>query len=169
MSEIDRLLRRQAELAGRLAPETEPGMTLAAELAVMNAPAAEQQDEKSAGTAENPPPRQTHEEPGTRSPAREAAQTQMPGAETLWQTLSALRSQRASAQALRQAQMERNSRRVMQEQGVRLLSRTPQNTPDGLMGGFTQTMTVAGPAAAPTAWSMAEISRFFERDARRYG
>ena len=30
-------------------------------------------------------------------------------------------------------------------------------------------MQVTGLAGAQTAWSMAEISRFFERDARRYG
>lgn len=168
MSEIDRLLRRQAELAGRLAPETEPGMTLAESVAAMAVPAAAQQ-EQATGTAGNPPPRYEQEAPVAGAQTQQEAQTQMPGAETLWQTLLTLRSQRASAQALRQAQMEESSRRVMQEQSVRLLSRTPQNTPDGLMGGFTQTMTVAGPAAAPTAWSMAEISRFFERDARRYG
>ena len=46
---------------------------------------------------------------------------------------------------------------------------TTNNAEGGLLGSYRQTMTVAGIASGPSQWSMQEISRFFERDARRYG
>lgn len=39
----------------------------------------------------------------------------------------------------------------------------------GVRTSVSAQMQVTGLAGAQTAWSMAEISRFFERDARRYG
>ena len=44
-----------------------------------------------------------------------------------------------------------------------------QTVEDKLRELTRQTMTVAGIASGPSQWSMQEISRFFERDARRYG
>ena len=83
--------------------------------------------------------------------------------------LSALAGQNMQAAALRQQAIERELRRTRESQSVLLSARTPQNTPAGLTGAYEQTLSVAGLAAAPTQRSMAEISRFFERDARRYG
>lgn len=54
-------------------------------------------------------------------------------------------------------------------QTVELEKRTPESAEGGVMGSYRQTMTVAGIASGPSQRSMQEISRFFERDARRYG
>ena len=51
----------------------------------------------------------------------------------------------------------------------RLLDHYRERAEGGLLGSYRQTMTVAGIASGPSQWSMQEISRFFERDARRYG
>ena len=56
-----------------------------------------------------------------------------------------------------------------ERQTVHLTKQTPDNAVGGLLGSYRQTMTVAGIASGPSQWSMQEISRFFERDARRYG
>ena len=56
-----------------------------------------------------------------------------------------------------------------QRQTVELEKRTPESASGGLTGSYRQTMTVAGIASGPSQRSMQEISRFFERDARRYG
>ena len=58
---------------------------------------------------------------------------------------------------------------LQERQMVELEKRTPERAPSGLTGSYRQTMTVAGLASGPSQRSMQEISRFFERDARRYG
>ena len=58
---------------------------------------------------------------------------------------------------------------LQERQTVHLTKQTPNNAEGGLLGSYRQTMTVAGIASGPSQWSMQEISRFFERDARRYG
>lgn len=58
---------------------------------------------------------------------------------------------------------------LQEHQTVHLTKQTPDNAESGLLGSYRQTMTVAGIASGPSQWSMQEISRFFERDARRYG
>ena len=58
---------------------------------------------------------------------------------------------------------------LQERQMVELEKRTPECAPSGLTGSYRQTMTVAGIASGPSQRSMQEISRFFERDARRYG
>lgn len=51
-----------------------------------------------------------------------------------------------------------------------LPSQTRQSAYEGgLIGDFRQTMVTAGLAGIRTQRSMSEISRYFERDARRYG
>lgn len=58
---------------------------------------------------------------------------------------------------------------LQERQTVELEKRTPESASGGLTGSYRQTMTVAGIASGPSQRSMQEISRFFERDARRYG
>ena len=58
---------------------------------------------------------------------------------------------------------------LQERQTVYLTKQTPDNAEGGLLGSYRQTMTVAGIASGPSQRSMQEISRFFERDARRYG
>ena len=72
---------------------------------------------------------------------------------------------RAALEALRQE--------AVQTRAVRQVRPAATEKADGVMGGaVTQSWTqlrTAGIAGAQTERSMAEISRFFERDARRYG
>lgn len=157
------LLARQTALAGRLAANKETQLSLMGARAVFAA-----RDPHSDGLAA----------PGAAAAEPDATQltqeTDMPGesadgAQALLQAFSALTQQSAAIGALRQEAIERETGRTRESQSVWLSARTPQNTPAGLTGAYEQTLTVAGPAAAPTTRSMAEISRYFERDARRYG
>lgn len=74
-----------------------------------------------------------------------------------------------------QAQMEQTRRleaamtELTQRQRVDITARTPDSAAGGMMGSYRQQMEVAGIASGPSQRSMQEISRFFERDARRYG
>ena len=65
--------------------------------------------------------------------------------------------------------MERAMEQLQARQTVNLAARTPDNTAGGLIGSERRQMTVEGLASDATQRSMQEISRFFERDARRYG
>ena len=58
---------------------------------------------------------------------------------------------------------------LTQRQRVDITARTPDSAAGGMMGSYRQRMEVAGIASSPSQRSMQEISRFFERDARRYG
>ena len=58
---------------------------------------------------------------------------------------------------------------LTKRQRVDIASRTPDSAAGGMMGSYRQRMEVAGIASSPSQRSMQEISRFFERDARRYG
>ncbi len=165
MSYIDRMLARQAALAGQLAAEREPELALSAARAVFSL-RAQQPDAQRAPD--------TDADAAGPDAARQAQKTQPPGqsasgAQALLQAFSALTQQRTAIGALRQEANEREIAGTRERQSVWLSARTPQNTPAGLTGAYEQTLTVAGPAAAPTTRSMAEISRYFERDARRYG
>ena len=65
--------------------------------------------------------------------------------------------------------LEREMTALQEQQSVNLMARTPENADGGLMGSRRQTMAFAGVVSRPSQQSMQEISRFFERDARRYG
>ena len=74
-----------------------------------------------------------------------------------------------------QAQLEQTRRleaamtELTQRQRVDITSRTPDSAEGGVVGSCRRRMEVAGIASGPSQRSMQEISRFFERDARRYG
>ena len=79
-------------------------------------------------------------------------------------------------QTMRMESLQQQTRRLeaamtalQERQTVHLTKQTPDNAEGGLLGSYRQTMTVAGIASGPSQRSMQEISRFFERDARRYG
>ena len=80
-----------------------------------------------------------------------------------------------SMQLQKSAQMEQTRRleaamtELTQRQRVDITARTPDSAAGGMMGSYRQQMEVAGIASGPSQRSMQEISRFFERDARRYG
>ena len=70
---------------------------------------------------------------------------------------------RQAAQAVRQRAARFDTVRASGEAGA------VAGSPGGVRTLAAEQMQVTGLAGAQTAWSMAEISRFFERDARRYG
>ena len=74
-----------------------------------------------------------------------------------------------TAQKEQARRLEATMTALQERQTVHLTKQTPDNAEGGLLGSYRQTMTVAGIASGPSQRSMQEISRFFERDARRYG
>ena len=165
MSYIERLLLRQTALAGRLTTDGETNLSLAQTIAAFAAPQAAETADETRAAGDTGWPSGTTEEKQLRTADTEAEQ----GAQVLLEAFTALAWQNMHAAALRQQAIERELRRTRESQSVLLSARTPQNSPGGLTGGYEQMLSVAGLAAAPTQRSMAEISRYFERDARRYG
>lgn len=110
------------------------------------------------------------------------AGAEMDGTET-WSAEQALREMTRQTMRLEsmqlqksaQAQLEQTRRleaamtELTQRQHVDITARTPDSAAGGMMGSYRQRMEVAGIASSPSQRSMQEISRFFERDARRYG
>ena len=70
---------------------------------------------------------------------------------------------RQAAEAVRQRAARFETVRASGEVGA------AAGSPGGVRTLAAEQMQLTGLAGAQTAWSMAEISRFFERDARRYG
>ena len=110
------------------------------------------------------------------------AGAEMDGTET-WSAEQALREMARQTMRLEsmqlqksaQAQLEQTRRleaamtELTQRQRVDITSRTPDSAAGGMMGSCRRRMEFAGIASGPSQRSMQEISRFFERDARRYG
>ena len=107
---------------------------------------------------------------------------EMDGTET-WSAEQALREMARQTMRLEsmqlqksaQAQLEQTRRleaamtELTQRQRVDITARTLDSTEGGVVGSYRQQMEFAGIASGPSQRSMQEISRFFERDARRYG
>ena len=115
-----------------------------------------------------------------RRDASEPAQTAQAQEQTVEDKLRELTRQTMRMESLQMqktAQKEQEQTRrleaamtaLQERQTVHLTKQTPENAEGGLLGSYRQTMTVAGIASGPSQRSMQEISRFFERDARRYG
>ena len=75
----------------------------------------------------------------------------------------------AQAQLEQTRKMEAAMTELTQRQRVDITARTPDSAEGGVVGSYRQQMEFAGIASSPSQRSMQEISRFFERDARRYG
>ena len=90
-------------------------------------------------------------------------------AKQLLQNLQQLQQSAARTAVVRQNLHQTQINLLQQEQGVNVMQRTPENTSGGLTGSYSRAMFSDGIAASPTGWTMQEISRYFERDARRYG
>ena len=105
------------------------------------------------------------------------------GAAESWSAEQALREMARQTMRLESMQMERSAQAQLEQtrrleaamtelnrrQSVDITSKTPDSAEGGLMGSYRQRMEFAGIASSPSQRSMQEISRFFERDARRYG
>ena len=75
----------------------------------------------------------------------------------------------AQEQVMRTRELERTMTALFERQTVRLTERTADAEDGGVFGSARSKMELAGIASSPSQRSMMEISRFFERDARRYG
>ena len=180
MNYIDALLERQTALAMQLASSGETSLSLAQAAAVFTAP----QRAEAADEAGAPYGADLHDAAGAHDARAQEAEKEG-GAQALGAAFAGLAGQPAPAAGGRQVAppagppaqpaaprpetRPRAPARPPERQRTLLSARTPQNSPAGLTGRYEQLLSVAGPAAAPTQKSMAEISRFFERDARRYG
>lgn len=92
------------------------------------------------------------------------------GAAGLLQQMLRLEETRARA-SLRAAQMQsvQTLQQAQQTQGVQPSAMRHSRYEGGLGADFLQTLETQGVSGVQTQRSMQEISRFFERDARRYG
>lgn len=151
-SYVDAILRRQMAMSRSLMEEN-------AELSALLVLAEPMQTADGAETESAVPVRTAEAAPdGTQTAAAE-----------LLAELSALQTSRSRIPLLRQTLSEQRQRQAAALQTVDPMRRTPENTVGGLTGSYRQTLTADGIAGAPTERSMLEISRYFERDARRYG
>lgn len=84
--------------------------------------------------------------------------------------LESIRMQNAAAQQQEQTRrMEQAMTALQQRQRIDLTAQTPDSGQSAMTGSYRKRMEFAGIASSPSQRSMQEISRFFERDARRYG
>ena len=108
-------------------------------------------------------------EAGAEAAAAPPGQTEQTGAAAVLQRLEALQTAgvraRSAGETARQAAMARSAAADGMHAGGRR-GFAPEQTE---AGSFSQTLLSSGVASRPTERSMREISRFFERDSRRYG
>lgn len=159
MDYVQELLLAQAEMAAQLGGQTQ--MRLRRDIWVRRraktAEEAQDTDESGREDAENSA--QTLREAQEERPEQE-----------LERTLSALEQTAARAAGLAAQRQERVLRQTQQAQSVSVpLSAASSRGGGGVMGEFSKTLETSGIAGRQTAYAMSEISRFFERDARRYG
>lgn len=84
--------------------------------------------------------------------------------------MQAMQMQKAAGAAQERARsMERRTQKVFERQGVALSEKKAEAMDGGLTASYEKTLRTGGIASTPGQMSMQEISRFFERDARRYG
>ena len=163
---VRRLLLAQTRLAAQFDTAPQPEIrevTLQMEKKEQNSP-----EEDAPGQEKRPGLMQTGAEmDGTETWSAEQALREM--------TRQTLRLESMQLQKSAQAQMEQTRRleaamtELTQRQRVDITSRTLDSAAGGMMGSCRRRMEVAGIASGPSQRSMQEISRFFERDARRYG
>ena len=163
---VRRLLLAQTRLAAQFDTAPQPEIrevTLQMEKKEQNSP-----EEDAPGQEKRPGLMQTGAEmDGTETWSAEQALREM--------TRQTMRLESMQLQKSAQAQLEQTRRleaamtELTQRQRVDITSRTPDSAEGGVVGSCRRRMEVAGIASGPSQRSMQEISRFFERDARRYG
>lgn len=162
MGYVDELLSRQIRLAERLETEPEGQALRQFRLRTGRREAAEPEQETGlAGSGA--------EEAPEKHASRAGIEGEEGSSEAL-QALSDLQAARARAALLAvQTQSEGQLRTAQQAQGVTLPQMVHSRYEGGMITESAHTMQTAETAHGQTQWSMQEISRFFERDARRYG
>ena len=162
---VMRLLRAQEQLAAQFDPARQPEVREASlpVAAVRQEDVREDEAEKK-GQTKNAAEEQTVnlQESSVEDTLREASRQAM-----RVEGLSAQKT--AQEQVMRTRELERAMTALFERQTVRLTERTADAEGGGLIGSARSKMELAGIASSPSQRSMMEISRYFERDARRYG
>lgn len=162
---VMRLLRAQEQLAAQFDPARQPEVREASlpVAAVRQEDVREDEAEKK-GQTKNAAEEQTVnlQESSVEDTLREASRQAM-----RVEGLSAQKT--AQEQVMRTRELERAMTALFERQTVRLTERTADAEDGGLIGSARSKMELAGIASSPSQRSMMEISRYFERDARRYG
>ena len=163
---VRRLLLAQTRLAAQFDTAPQPEIrevTLQMEKKEQNSP-----EEDAPGQLKRPGLMQTGAEmDGTETWSAEQALREM-ARQTL--RLESMQLQKSAQAQLEQTRkMEAAMTELTQRQRVDITARTPDSAEGGVVGSYRQKMEFAGIASGPSQRSMQEISRFFERDARRYG
>ena len=163
---VRRLLLAQTRLAAQFDTAPQPEIrevTLQMEKKEQNSP-----EEDAPGQEKRPGLMQTGAEmDGTETWPAEQALREM-ARQTL--RLESMQLQKSAQAQLEQTRkMEAAMTELTQRQRVDITARTPDSAEGGVVGSYRQKMEFAGIASSPSQRSMQEISRFFERDARRYG
>lgn len=163
---VRRLLLAQTRLAAQFDTAPQPEIrevTLQMEKKEQNSP-----EEDAPGQEKRPGLMQTGAEmDGTETWSAEQALREM-ARQTL--RLESIQLQKSAQAQLEQTRkMEAAMTELTQRQRVDITARTPDSAEGGVVGSYRQKMEFAGIASSPSQRSMQEISRFFERDARRYG
>ena len=162
---VMRLLRAQEQLAAQFDPARQPEVREASlpVAAVRQEDVREDEAEKK-GQTKNAAEEQTVnlQESSVEDTLREASRQAM-----RVEGLSAQKT--AQEQVMRTRELERAMTALFERQTVRLTEKTADAEGGGLIGSARSKMELAGIASSPSQRSMMEISRYFERDARRYG
>ena len=163
---VRRLLLAQTRLAAQFDTAPQPEIrevTLQMEKKEQNSP-----EEDAPGQEKRPGLMQTGAEmDGTETWSAEQALREMTRQTMRLESMQLQKS--AQAQLEQTRKMEAAMTELTQRQRVDITARTPDSAEGGVVGSYRQKMEFAGIASSPSQRSMQEISRFFERDARRYG
>ena len=163
---VRRLLLAQTRLAAQFDTAPQPEIrevTLQMEKKEQNSP-----EEDATGQEKRPGLMQTGAEmDGTETWSAEQALREMARQTMRLESMQLQKS--AQAQLEQTRKMEAAMTELTQRQRVDITARTPDSAEGGVVGSYRQKMEFAGIASSPSQRSMQEISRFFERDARRYG
>lgn len=162
---VMRLLRAQEQLAAQFDPARQPEVREASlPVAAVRQDDVREEAAEEKGQTKNAAEEQTVnlQESSVEDTLREASRQAM-----RVEGLSAQKT--AQEQVMRTRELERAMTALFERQTVRLTERTADAEDGGLIGSARSKMELAGIASSPSQRSMMEISRYFERDARRYG
>ena len=161
MDYVQALLLEQAEMAESLGTQTE--------MALRELLLARRRREARDG-AENPEQTggaagQAAEEADGGVMRRETEQPQ----QTLWRRMEDAAAAASRAAAMAEERRQAQTWQTQRGQSVSVPQETGSRFSGGVTGELTRRLETSGIAGRQTQRSMAEISRYFERDARRYG
>lgn len=158
MTYVEKILRMQAEVAAELQPEADETLRAYHWRAGVR-PGKDGKAAEAAGQKSRPSGAETLD-----------GADKSDGAEPLLRELRRLEAaQMRAALVSAQAEEERQMQTLRQIQSVQPSVQVGSAFSGGLIGRLTQTLETEGVSSIQAQRSMGEISRFFERDARRYG